>query len=143
VSSVTTAVFTQMDEEPALVEVHFYRMRVMHDQLNGSGACHEQRGLFFVLGLGSVSLLVLLLLPTFASPMPMLSVVVTLVTHDIATHRTTIAAGALTAVTASVPAAVVSATAACATTFATVVSALATARRTTFATVVSALAAAR
>jgi hypothetical protein len=117
-----------MDEEPALVEVHFYRMCVMHDQLNGSGACHEQHGLFFLLGLGSVSLLVLLLLPTFVNPMPTLSVVVTLVTHDVATHHTTITAGALTAVTASVPAAMVSATAACATTFATAKSALATAR---------------
>jgi hypothetical protein len=73
-----------LDEEPALVEVHLYRVRLIHDRLNGCCTHYEQSGLIFLLCLCGVHFLVLLLLPAFTSPMFVLSIVAALIAYDVA-----------------------------------------------------------
>jgi hypothetical protein len=60
-------------------------MRIMsRDRLDHGRACHEQRGLLFFFGLRGVNLLVVLLLLAFTGPVPLLTVVATLILCDVA-----------------------------------------------------------
>jgi hypothetical protein len=59
--TIAAVILSELDEEPALIELHLWRMNLMHDWLSACLARHEQCGLIFFLDLCGVHFLILLL----------------------------------------------------------------------------------